>query len=182
MNVVRPLRLIVLVVVAVGCAACGRMQARTPPPVAMLVPPPPPRSVIPVSLPELPIVEPEPEPPAAAPAAPARPRPDTVPARSTEKPAPPATPAVTPETTTLVLQTTANISALEHRASVLLGEAERNLKGVNRGQLVPQERAQFDRAIGFIRSARDAMQRKNFSFAEQLADKAAKLAKALVKA
>ena len=81
-----------------------------------------------------------------------------------------------------MLETTTNVGALEQRASWLLGEAERNLKGVNRAQLVPQERAQFDGAMGFIRSARRALQNRNFSYAEQLADKAAKLARALVKA
>jgi len=158
------------------------MQARTLPPVVMLVPPPPPRVAIPVSLPELPVAEPEPEPPAAVPATPPRPRPDTAPARTVEKPTPPPTPAATPDPPTTVLHTTANVGALERRASSLLGEAERNLKGVNREQLVPQERAQFDAAMGFIRGAREAMQRKNFNYAEQLADKAAKLARALVKA
>jgi hypothetical protein len=157
------------------------MQARTPPPVVMLVPPPPPRIPIPVSLPEQPIVEPEPERPTAAPTAPARPRPDTVPARTVEKPTPPPAPTA-PETPAPVLQTTVNVSELEQRASWLLGEAEKNLERVNRGQLIPQERAQFDRAIGFIRNARNAIQLKNFNYAEQLAVKAASLARALVKA
>ena len=171
-----------LVVVAVGCAACGRMQARTPPPVAMLVPPPPPRIPIPVSLPEQPVVEPEPEPPAAVPTAPARPRPDTAPARTVEKPTPPPAPAATPETAAPVLQTTVNVGALEQRASWLLGQAEKDLDRVNRGQLIPQERAQFDRAVGFIRNARNALQLGNVNYAEQLAVKAASLARALVKA
>jgi hypothetical protein len=157
------------------------MQARTPPPVAMLVPLPPPRVAIPVSLPEQPIVEPEPEPPTAAPTAPARPRPDTVPARTVEKPTPPPAPTA-PETPAPVLQTTVNTGELEQRASWLLGEAEKNLERVNRGQLIPQERAQFDRAMGFIRNARNAIQLKNFNYAEQLAVKAASLARALVKA
>ena len=178
---VRPLRLIVLVVVAVGCAACSRMQARTPPPVVMLVPPPPPRVAIPVSLPE-PVVEPEPELPAATPTAPARPRPETTPARTVDRPTPPPAPAATPETAAPALQTTANVGALEQRASSLLGQAEKDLERVNRGQLIPQERAQFDRAWSFIRNARNAIRNKNFSFAEQLSVKAALLARALVKA
>jgi hypothetical protein len=158
------------------------MQARTPPPVVMLVPPPPPRVAIPVSLPEQPVVEPEPDPPAAAPTAPARPRPETTPARTVERPAPPAAPAVTADPPATVLQTTTNVGALEQRASWLLGQAEKDLARVNRGQLIAQERAQFDLAWSFIRNARNALRIKNFSYAEQLADKAFKLARALVKA
>jgi hypothetical protein len=169
-----------LVVVAVGCAACSRMQARTLPPVAMNVPPPPPRVAIPVSLPEQPVTEPEPDPPAAPPATPARPRTETAPPRTVIEPKPSAAPA-TPEGPT-PLQTTANVSALAQRATWLLGEAEKALERVNLAQLVPQERAQYHLARGFIRNARNALQLKNFTFAEQLADKAAKLARALVKA
>jgi hypothetical protein len=179
-NVVRPLRLSALIVVALGCVACGRMQARTPPPVAMLVPPPPPRVAIPVALPEPPVVEPEPAPPAAAPAEPTRPRTDSAPPRPTDKPTPPPTPAA-PETPTAVLQTTANVGAIEQRASWLLSQAEKNLERVNRGQLAVQARAQFDAAMGFVRNARAAMQRKNFNYAEHLALKAARLAQELVK-
>lgn len=168
-----------LVAVAVGGAACGRMQARTaPPPVAMNVPPPPPRVAIPVSLPEQPIEEPVPEPPAAAPEAPPRPRPETPP-RTVERPAPPPAPAA--EAPAPVLQTSANVSALEQRASSLLGQAERDLERVNRAQLAMQARAQFDRAQSFIRNAKNAMQIKNYTFAEQLAAKAASLARELVK-
>lgn len=179
MDVVRPLRLMVLSVVAVGCAACAQSQARTLPPVVMHVPPPPPRVAIPVSLPE-PIEEPEAAPPTTAPASPARP-PRETPPRTAERPAAPAPPAAAPETPTAVLQTTVNVGALEQRASWLLGDAEKNLERVNRGQLVAQERAQYDSAMSFIRNARRALQNKNFNYAEQLADKAAKLARALVK-
>ena len=157
------------------------MQARTLPPVAMLVPPPPPRVAIPVSLPEQPVIEPEPEPPPAAPTAPARPRAETAPARAVERPTPSPAPAATPETAA-PLQTTVNVGALEQRATWLLSQAEKDLERVNRGQLIPQERAQFDRAVSFIRNARNALQIKNVSYAEQLAAKAASLAKALIKA
>ena len=179
MSVVRPLRLTVLIAVAVGCAACGRIQARTPPPVAMLVPLPPPRVAIPVPLPEPPIVEPEPAPPAVAPTEPARPRADTTPPRTIEKPAPPPAPAAAEAPAPL--QTTTNVGAIEQRASWLLGLAEKDLERVNPAQLAVQARAQFDRAKSFVRNARDAMQRKNFNYAEQLAMKAARLARELVK-
>jgi hypothetical protein len=157
------------------------MQARTPPPVVMHVPPPPPRVAIPVSLPEVPVVEPEPEPPPAPPATPPRSRPDSTPPRTIIEKAPPPTPAASAEAPAPVLQTTTNVGALEQRASWLLQEAERNLKSVNRAQLVPQERAQFDRAMSFMRNARGALQIKNFNYAEQLAGKAASLARALIK-
>jgi len=147
----------------------------------MNVPPPPPRVAIPVSLPEQPIVEPEPDPPAAPPAAAARPKPEATPPRTVERPTPPTAPAAA-EGPARVLQTTVNVGALEQRASWLLGQAEKDLERVNRGQLIPQERAQFDRAMGFIRSARNALQLKNYTYAEQLAVKAAALARDLVKA
>jgi hypothetical protein len=179
-EVVRSLHLLLLVSLVVSGAACTRTQARTPPPVVMLVPPPPPPVVIPVSLPEQPEPEPEPEPPAAAPTAPARPRPEA-PARPVERPSPPTTTAATPDTPTVVLETTANTGALERRTSWLISQAEKDLERVNRSQLAAQARAQFDRAMSFVRNARGAMQRRNFSYAEQLATKAALLARELVK-
>jgi hypothetical protein len=98
-----------------------------------------------------------------------------------EKPAPsPPTAAAADNPSAPVLQTTTNVSALERRATSLLGEAERNLERVDRTQLSPQARAQFDRAMSFIRNSRNALQIKNFNFAERNAVKAAQLSRALV--
>ena len=177
----RPLHLLLLFVALAGVSACTRTEARAVPPVALMVPPSPPRIPIPVPLPE-PIVEadePEPE-PEEAPAAPSRTRvevPATRPAA--ERPSPPPA-AVNSETRAPALQTTANVGALEQRATWLLGEAEKNLERVSRAQLTVNARAQYDRAIGFIRSSKNALQNRNFNYAEQLAIKAARLARALV--
>jgi hypothetical protein len=171
----------IVLLLAVTAAGCARMQARTPQPVAMSVPPPPPRVAIPVVLPE-PWVEP-PAPPAAEPTEPARPRVDA-PSRSADRPQPAPAPPVTaaaPEPPAPVLQTTTNVGALEQRASRLLREAEGNLDRVSYRDLNLQARAQYDRAIGFIRNARSALNVKNYNYAEQLAAKAAAVARELIK-
>ena len=180
----RSLHLFLLLVATAALPACTKTQARAVPPVAMMVPAPPPRVAIPVSLPEPTVAEadePEPEPP-ASPAAPPRTRvevPSTRPAGDRPSPSPP--PATASENSSApVLQTTINVSALERRATWLLGEAEKTLERVNHTQLGPQARAQFERAMSFIRNGKNALQIKNFNYAEQLADKAARLARALV--
>jgi hypothetical protein len=161
-------------------AGCARAQARAPQTVAMVIPAPPPRVPIPVSLPDPePLIVPEPEPP--PPEAPAKPRPEA-PSQRTERPpsaAPPPAPA--PGAPPPVLQTTANVGALEQRASSLLVQAERNLGRVNYRDLGAQARAQYDRAMSFIKNARSALSNRNVSFAEQLAVKAAAVARELVK-
>jgi len=172
------LSVLLLLIAAVG--ACGRLQARTPPHVAMAVPPPPVRVAIPVTLPE-PEVAPEPPPP-PPPAEPTRPRSEPNAPRAGDRPAPtPPAPAVAPEAPAAVLQTTSNVGALEQRTSGLLKEAEGNLDRVNYRELNQQSRAQYDRAISFIRDARGALNAKNFNRAEQLAVKAAALSRELVK-
>jgi hypothetical protein len=149
----------------------------------MTVPPPPPRVAIPVSLPD-PAPEPEePEPVApATPAAPPRTRVEVPTSRPAgEKPSPSPPPAAASDISSApVLQTTINVSALERRTTALLGEAERTLERIDRSQLGPQARAQFERAMSFIRNSKNALQVKNFNYAEQLAGKAARLARALV--
>jgi hypothetical protein len=79
-----------------------------------------------------------------------------------------------------VLQTTINVGAVEQRANWLLGEAVKTLERVNRAQLGVQARAHYDRAQSYIRDGRNALQVKRFAYAEQLAVKAAALARALV--
>jgi hypothetical protein len=174
----RSLHVVAVLAAAAGVAGCARTQARTVPQVAMLVPPPPPRVAIPVSLPE-PAVEPEEAPPEPAPPAPPPTRTETPAPRTViDRPSPP--PAAATDAPAPVLQTTPNVGALEQRVTWLIGDAEKNLERVNRGQLGVQARAQFDRAVSYIRGARNAMQIRNFNYAEQLADKAARIARALV--
>jgi hypothetical protein len=165
-----------------GVPACARTQARAVPPVAMLVPPPPPRVAIPVSLPE-PVAEPEePEPPPPAPDTTPRTRVEVPPARPAAErpsPSPPAT-AAAENNNAPVLQTTINVGALERRATWLLGEAEKMLERVNPAQLTVHARAQYDRARAYLRNGRNALQIKNFNYAEMNASKAARLARALI--
>jgi hypothetical protein len=180
-GVVRLVRLIVLAWLAAGLAACNKAQARVEPFMALNVPSPPARVAVPVQLPEPEEPEPpEPPPPIAPAAAPSRPRTDTAPGRS-DRPAAAAPAPQTPVETAPVLQTTANIGALEQKATGLLEEAQQNLKRVNYRDLGAQAREQYDRALGFIRNARSALQIRNFMFAEQLATKAAAVARELVK-
>ncbi len=173
-------------------SACGaRTEARTPPLVALRVPPTPPRVAIPVSLPEQ-AAEPEerPAPPTTTPAATSsRTRVDVPSSRPTAErstppssptPPAPATAAASDNQSAPVLQTTINVGAVEQRANSLLGEAVKTLERVNRAQLGAQARAHYDRAISYIRDGRNALQGRRFAYAEQLAVKAAALARALV--
>jgi hypothetical protein len=175
-------RLMLVIWLAASLAACNRAQARVLPVTALNVPAPPVRVAIPVTLPE-PDEPPTPEPlpPAEPPAAPARPRPDSGPGRGGERPATPPAPAPVEAAAAPVLQTTINIGVLEQKASGLLTEAKRNLDRVNRSELGPQGREQYDRAMGFIKGAHNALQVRNFMYAEQLAAKAATVARDLVK-
>jgi hypothetical protein len=101
--------------------------------------------------------------------------------RGVDRSTPPAPVDPAPAAPAPVLQTTANVGALEERALWLLAEAERNLERVNRRDLGAQARAQYDRAVSFIRNAKNALQIRNFNYAEQLAAKAAAVARELVR-
>jgi len=109
---------------------------------------------------------PAPAPPPSAPAPP--------PAVATERPAP--TTAEPPPT----LQTR-NPSVAEQRTRVSLANATRDLGRINVRTLSVDAKAQYDIARRFIAQANDALNEKNFEFAQQLADKAATLAALLQK-
>ena len=177
-------RLMCVVWLIASLAACSKAQARTEPLMALNVPPPPARVAVPVQIHEPEEApSPEPAPLVAPPAAPARPRTEAGPGRGSERPAitPPA-PANPIETTVPpVLQTTANVGALEQKATTLLNQAQGNLDRVNYRDLGVQAREQYDRALGFIKNARGALRIRNFMYAEQLAAKAAAVARELVK-
>jgi outer membrane biosynthesis protein TonB len=106
-----------------------------------------------------------PETPAPAPAPP----PPPAPAAAIERPAP--APAEPPPT----LQTT-NPSVAEQRTRVSLASATRDLGRIDTRRLSTDAKAQYDIARRFIAQATDALNEKNFEFAQQLADKAATLA------
>jgi hypothetical protein len=160
----------------VGLPACAKVQARTPGEVVTLdMPAPPSRVAIPVTL-VVPEEPPAPPPPAPAPAPP-RAR-DTSP-RPAPPPAPAAAPA--PPESSPVLQTTPNVNSVAQETVALLAQAERDLGQLNYRDLTSQARAQYDSAMGFVRQAKQALDIKNYLFAQQLAVKAAAVASALVR-
>lgn len=179
----------VLVTLALTATGCASAQAGRDPAGAVLAPPAPPPHIIPP-------VESEPAPPAPpAPAGPTpvvvRPSPHTAPPRadkSAEKPpektdAAPAVavPAVPPGGAAQPpLQTTANVTELEGKIRALMAQASRDLDRTSYNALTAERRTQYDTAKRFIQQAEEALKVKNLVFAEQLADKAATLAAALV--
>jgi hypothetical protein len=164
-----------------GVAACGKVQASTPaPPMALNVPAAPAIVVVPVTLvdPEPPPAPP-PAPPAATPPATQRPA-NTAAARPADKPdPPPASPAAAHDTP--VLQTTTDAPSTAERTRELLTEAQNNLSRVRQQDLGVQAREQYATVLGYIRTAQQALQLKNYLYAQQLATKAATLARELVK-
>ena len=181
---IRPAHLAV-VLLCVTAAACVRTQARAPAPaVALMTPPPPPRMKIPVNLepPDSPPPAAIDEPATASPPIRTSPPPKPAPPPSSSSSSPPPVPPTTPaaDTPPPVLQPS-NASDLERSARTLLETAERNLSGVSFNALSRGGRDQFNNAQRFVRQAREAMTAKNFLFAKQLADKAATLARLLLK-
>jgi hypothetical protein len=163
-------------------AACAKSPPRVPTqPTALDIPLPPPRVLLPVVLSEpVEAAAEEPEPVAATPATPRSRNASTV-ARPQDKPATPAAAAPEPPASQPVLQTTADVSALQERIRKDLAEAEYNLNRLKPQELNTSARAQYDQARGFIRQARDAERIRNFLYAGQLARKAAVVAGQLVK-
>ncbi len=160
-----------------GCAAKAAPLGPTGLP-ALNVPEPPTRVVVPPSeKPTLPAVE---EPPTvAAETRPLRPR-DTSPPPRTVTPPPTDPPVVDPPVVAPppapVLSTSANTTELERRVRDKLAQATADLGQINRLNLGPDARGQYDSAQGFIRQAEEALKVKNLVYASQLADKAATMA------
>jgi len=177
-------RLSVLLLSALAATSCAKLHARTigPP---LDTPAPPPR-VVPaakepiegqpivappvgeVQRPAPPAIKPQEQtaspPPASPPAAPA-----PAPSAASERPQAAPEPAPT-------LQTTANPTVAEQRTRAALANATRDLARIDVRSLNADARAQYDIARRFVTQANDALARKNFEFAQQLADKAATLA------
>jgi hypothetical protein len=168
-----------LTALLVGVSACGKVQAHTPEPMPGLdVPAPPSRVVVPVTLDD----PPPPAPPATSTPPPPRSRetPQT-PARPPDRTVTSAPPTATPAEPAPVLQTTSNVGELEQHARVSLAAAQRDLDRVDYRGLGANARDQYDSAKRFMRQADGALRGKNFTYAAQLADKAAALASLLVK-
>ena len=172
-------RLLSLVLLsALAATGCAKLHARTIGP-ALETPAPPPR-VIPaakepiegqpivappvgeVQAPPPAAIKPQEQTPAPAPAAPAPPPPVAV-----ERPAPEPPPT---------LQTTANPSVVEQRTRAALASATRDLGRIDARTLGADARAQYDIARRYVARANEALNSKNYEFAQQLADKAATLA------
>jgi predicted component of type VI protein secretion system len=174
----------VVVAVALAASACISAQAKGDPGGPALTPPePPPHTIVPVEIAE----------PSAAPPAPAAPAPVIVrpmsrpPAMKHEKPAdktgekPEAAPAPPqPAATVPALLTTANAAEAEKTIRARMAEASRDLDRTDYRLLSAERRAQYGTAKRFLQQADEALKVKNLVFAEQLADKAATLAAALV--
>jgi hypothetical protein len=169
-------RLILVAVVAVGVAGCSKAQARTPAPAPALDPPASPsKLVIPVGIPEPPPEEPATPPPVETPP------PPVSPPITAGRGAPPPTTEPPPDPDPQVLRTRQNTRELENLTRLRLGSANRDLGQVTRHTLDAEARASYDDVTRFIRSAEAALRAKNYSLAQQLADKAALLANLLVK-
>jgi hypothetical protein len=171
-----------LVLLPVCAGACASARAAGP---ALDTPVPPPR-VIPkakqpiesqpiVASPPVgevqPATPPSINPGYAAPAAPPPAPPAAAPPVATERPATP--PAQEPPPT---LQTTTNPEAAEQRTRSALANATRDLGRIDVARLSADGKAQYDIARRFVTQATEALNAKNFEFAQQLADKAATLA------
>jgi hypothetical protein len=170
-------------VLATGCAKARAATVPDGPPLAMPVPPP--RVFAPVG-PEEPLaagpVVPEP-PTAEAPSVPQRrpPRRAATPPESEKAdPTPqPAQPAPEPTRELRAASTPADAEA-DKKIRALLMTASRNLGNVDYQKLSVAGREQYDQAKSFGEQAGEALTKRNYVFAETLADKAAKLATELL--
>jgi hypothetical protein len=161
----------------VSAAGCAGLHARTVGP-PLETPAPPPRAIPIASQPI--VAPPVGEVQATAPAA-IKPQdtPATAPAPA-PSPAPPVASERPPEPPR-TLETSANSGAAEQRTRAALARATRDLRRIDVRSLSTDAKAQYDIARRFIAQATDALNAKNFEFAEQLADKAATLAALLQK-
>ena len=185
------LRLALAVVVALGCAAagCATAQAKGEPAGPALVPPvPPPHYITPVEVAPAepaPPAEPGPTPvivrPSPRPPAPRAERRADKPGERAGTDAAAAAPQPAAGTVSSPLQTTANVAELERGVRVRMAQALRDLERTDYRALSPDRRTQYDTARRFVQQAEDALKERNLVFAEQLADKAATLASALVR-
>ena len=176
-----PVRLVLAMALFAGVAACSKVQAHTPDASPPLATPDPPLRVV---MPPPPFEEPPATPPDAPPAStqPARRAepPTTRPVSGTTTAPPPATvPPPAPEPTPL--QTTPNAANQEKQIVARLDAARRDLGKVDARTLSPDARAQYDWALQLAKNADAALKAKNYNYAEQLADKAARLASLLLK-
>jgi hypothetical protein len=172
-----------LVALALAATGCVTAQAKGEPGGPALAPPaPPPHTVIPVEIveaPPAPAVPPSPTPVILRPSSrPPAAKPDKLVEKPAEKPADAAPQPVAPPAPPL--QTTTNVIGAEANIRKRMKQASGDLERIDPRALNTERRTQFDAARRFLEQAEDALKVKNLVFAEQLADKAATLAAALV--
>ena len=163
-------------------AGCARLHARTigPP---LDTPAPPPRAIPTASQPlegqaivASPVGEVQAPPPTVI-----NPQDTPLPAPSPSPPVASERPHAQNAEPPPTLQTTANSGIAEQRTRASLTRARRDLGRIDVRSLSPDAKAQYEIARRFVAQATDALNAKNFEFAEQLADKAATLAALLQK-
>jgi hypothetical protein len=119
------------------------------------------------------------------PTAPARPRDAAAPpVRPTDKPAaatPPTTTSPPPEVSTPPLETTSDVKTLEDQTNALLANARKDLGRVDLKTLSAEAKAQYQLADSFVKQAQTALREKNYTYARNMAEKAAALASQLPK-
>ena len=182
----RPQTLACFALVAVGsvlATGCFHAEARTPAASpGLAIPVPPSRTLVPstVSLDPIPAAPTAPVTPNPAAPKPAEPPPPArtsgPPSTSTSTPPPPVVEAPAP-----VLRTTPDVSGLDPKVKATLGEAETLLQKLDVSTLGRDTRDHYNTAVGYIRTAREALGYGNFVHAQALADKALVLAKQLTK-
>ena len=172
-------------VLALGVSACAHPQARTVPDLPPLdVPPVPARTIAPPPLAEPPPpAAQEPDPSGRKPARLRPPQAKTDPPVPLPPVPPPAAQPPTAPPVAGALQTTSPASQAEMVKTIrdLLARAERDLRNVDYTGLNADGKAQYDTATRFARQAEQALKDQNFVFALTLADKAATLARSLMR-
>ena len=175
--------LVVVLGLAVVAAGCTKTLAKTPtqpppPPAPLNVPTPPPVVLTPVN------VEPVEMPPPTEPVVIApKPTATQIAKPPVQTASPPPTPPPNPVTDVPppVLQTTRSAEAQRIKAQSEIALTQQLLASVNRSRLSPEAQLTLNDAERFLRSAREAIEKKDFEGAARDANKALIFAQALVK-
>jgi type IV secretory pathway VirB10-like protein len=176
-----------LLVVAVLATGCAKVKAQVEPELPSLAPPPPPPRMVAVYEPEVesvPAVEPEPTETTEVPP----PRPPRPPGNRNDgatRPEParaePAARLITPPPALTLKPPSGTEAKTEASIRGLLDRAGQDLGRVNYAALDPDGRTQYDTARRFRQQAEEALKNRNYVFAGKLADKAATMAAVLVR-
>ena len=175
------LRAVVAGSLAMSLAGCLSVQGQVPVAVPLSTPVPPPRVVLPPAPEPIAIETPGPVATPSTQANTAGGRGAPPPVRPPVTAPPPVVPPPTPPEPPPVLQTTGNISEVEKRIQQQMDNAKRDLGRVVRSALAPDAQAQYDWALQLYKQAEDALKIRNYNYADQLSDKAARVASLLAR-